>query len=930
MSSLMLRILFSLGLLHACLMTTPQGCVPSEGSECATLEDETSLMQNHVSVSKVKREAEARPLVEMVQEVAKDVKPTDDAKKSDVKKKTDASDDKAKTDDKKKADASDDSKKSDDKKKTDASTASTAKPTYLPPDKFGAGAKVTKIKLNSAGDLPLFIGAIRVDIGGFFFMCFAFCFLHRWYPEMFAIRSAMGYMDDKENPETRTEEWLAAEWTDEDIKSMPKWKDGKDAEGNDREVEPQQIFKKKNNFPAPKSARFNPEDGYFWPWWNAQRSLDLWSDQMVQCIGLDAAMLLIFTEMAMNILIKVGAPLVIIGAPIFMFGGGGAAKHDLLSWQGVGNVLTMENTPSGDGVEGVQWVFWYMAFATWYVVINVQSEMFTYQERFIERRKHWLRGQPAPQSRTALVELLPLPPPPLDPQAAGAQSPETTGQEYWDDEYLKKYFNKLYPDQIESAYVVKKASELIGLVDNYADIACGLNEDHKDNEDLVAVRTKIKDAQDSLKKRKEESHQNPTAYYSVNGFVTFKQNEQRDAALNQRISDTDGEFEMTAPPLPQDVLYADLETDEDERTKSDALGLALIVGLFFAFMPIVLAISKVTSIATIEQVPMIKSILHSSGYETTIGGVLASMGLTFMMSFLPTFLMMIFGCFCMKSQLWKQHELQKWYFWFLVTFVLLITAVGSNLSETLETLAERPFSIFTLLANRMPLTTHFYLNYSVMQPLTHGMNLTRYISLIKYFIFKNACGYGRDGGGASEDARFKVEPEDQDYYGIGSRSARFAFMLLVGLVFGTICPLMNLVVFFNFWVCRLVYGYLITSCESRKNDMGGDCWVQQIKHISQSMLIYIILQVGIIAHRAESAKPAGVAAVAFFYWFQSYMKLRAKHWDRLSLGDVMMPTEEKVKLRLSERNEYSQDLDTVYLVPYESKGEDVWVKHFKK
>merc|ERR1719456_1356731 len=238
----------------------------------------------------------------------------------------------------------------------------------------------------------------------------------------------------------------------------------------------------------------------------------------------------------------------------------------------------------------------------------------------------------------------------------------------------------------------------------------------------------------------------------------------------------------------------------------------------------------------------------------------------------------------MKSNQWKQLELQRWYFWFLVVFVLLVTCVGSNIEETLETIAQKPLTIFTLLANRMPLVTHFYLNYCIMQPLTHGMNLTRYISLIKYFIWKNACGYGRPGGGRSESARFKSEPEDQDYYGIGSRSARFAFMLLVGLVFGTICPLMNLVVFFNFWCCRLVYGYLMTCVESRKNDLGGDHWCLQIKHISESMLIYIALMVGILAHRATSSGPAFIAAFAFVPWVVSYMKLRGKHWERLSLA----------------------------------------------
>ena len=46
------------------------------------------------------------------------------------------------------------------------------------------------------------------------------------------------------------------------------------------------------------------------------------------------------------------------------------------------------------------------------------------------------------------------------------------------------------------------------------------------------------------------------------------------------------------------------------------------------------------------------------------------------------------------------------------------------------------------------------------------------MQLIKYILFRAVY--------SEEEARLKVEPEDQDYCGMGSRYARFAINLLIG------------------------------------------------------------------------------------------------------------------------------------------------------
>merc|ERR1719265_1329109 len=99
----------------------------------------------------------------------------------------------------------------------------------------------------------------------------------------------------------------------------------------------------------------------------------------------------------------------------------------------------------------------------------------------------------------------------------------------------------------------------------------------------------------------------------------------------------------------------------------------------------------------------------------------------------------------------------------------------------------------------------------------------RYVPLGKWMMAKQLY--------SEEEARQMSEPEDQDYYGLGSRTARFTINLCIGIVFGTLSPPINLLTWINFAVCRLVYGYLVNFAETKKPDLGGKFWVHSLYHV---------------------------------------------------------------------------------------------------
>jgi len=346
--------------------------------------------------------------------------------------------------------------------------------------------------------------------------------------------------------------------------------------------------------------------------------------------------------------------------------------------------------------------------------------------------------------------------------------------------------------------------------------------------------------------------------------VQFSKREDAEIALRLTcIAQDADDWLLSTPPHPDDVIWADLTQDLTAHEVRSVIGYGLVAGLYFAYMPIVIGITNVAKM------------IHMGAFQPLWEGVAPTAGLNFMVAMLPSFLVLIFQFFfTLKGYAWTQAKLQKWYFWFQVVFVILAAAVGQNVRGFTETLLEEPFQIFEVFANTMPFATHFFMNYLVLQWTTHCMVLTRYFPWIK---FKVAALLYDD-----KVAKSMAEPEDQDYYGIGARSARWAIMLAIGIVYGTLSPLINLFAFINFAVCRLVYGYLFAFAECKKVDLGGVYWVVQLEHIFVALVIYTILMTGVLLERAEYWTPGVVSAASIPYVIWSMSRFEdAFQWEKL-------------------------------------------------
>jgi len=257
-----------------------------------------------------------------------------------------------------------------------------------------------------------------------------------------------------------------------------------------------------------------------------------------------------------------------------------------------------------------------------------------------------------------------------------------------------------------------------------------------------------------------------------------------------------------------------------------------------------------------------------------------SIGLTIMVDFLPTLLVLIFtNFFSVYDKSNQQYKLTVWYFWMNILFVVLVTAVGTSFTKFVKTLANDPLKIFHLLATTMPSCTHYYINYLGMQWYSMAMQLTRYMGVIKYRVFIRHH--------EEEEARALSELEDQDYYGIGSRTARFSTLVTIGIVYGTLSPPCSVLAWLTVLWIRSLFGYIFVFNETRKPDLGGAFCQRALYNMYVALHIYFILMCGVLYIRGSDSFPAIIAFCGWIYVFYSQHKFHKLKWEHIEVDHIL-------------------------------------------
>mmetsp|Transcript_73750 Transcript_73750/g.185884 ORF Transcript_73750/g.185884 Transcript_73750/m.185884 type:complete len:765 (+) Transcript_73750:89-2383(+) len=598
----------------------------------------------------------------------------------------------------------------------------------------------------------------------------------------------------------------------------------------------------------------------FW----ALASVQVTTEQAVESMGLDVAMLSEFCKLCMLISGVLSVPLILVLSPLHYYCGGGAAGDDSLSYIDMGNVNI--NHP---------WLYYVHACIVWGVCIVVQICVYRAQTKFLALRFRWLEDLPMPRANTILIEHIP--------------------SEYRSDAKLREFFSQTFtPEQIQDVHIVKKAEKLAKLVasrDSYKrrlyDAQLMLERDGKrpqgrdswrcwgpqeDVIDFCTQRSEELQAQVEEERARilQASATDGGGVNSASGFVTFTRRSEAEKALDLRYSANRNNWLVSMPPDPSTIRWHDLVKPTWLKVWLAVAGYAVVILLYLFWIPLAALITRVG-----------KSV-DAGPFQPFWAGLAPIIGMQIMLAFMPTILLGIFQFFfALKADVWSQHQLQIWYFVFQLVFVVLATAIGNSLWSSIEKLALDPFSIFALLAEKLPVATHFYMNYLVLQWTSHAIALLRASSLVKFLMWKTLY--------TEEEAREMAEPEDQSFHGMGSRQSRMMIIMTICIVFSTMSPLVAPLTFIHFGLCRLIYGYLTVFAETRKSDLGGAFWVTQLKHVQLSAMLYCVLMIGMLSGRCPGNKiPMYIAIPALLFMFIMYYNFcKTFDWTKLSFEEII-------------------------------------------
>mmetsp|Transcript_56873 Transcript_56873/g.182776 ORF Transcript_56873/g.182776 Transcript_56873/m.182776 type:complete len:714 (-) Transcript_56873:17-2158(-) len=576
-------------------------------------------------------------------------------------------------------------------------------------------------------------------------------------------------------------------------------------------------------------------------------------EEAQESAGLDGAMLLEFCDLSARLLLALGAPLLcLLGPANVLAGWGPAGAGAAASPTGLLNRLGVLGVPPGARLS------WAHAAAVWFVVVVSERMIFQAQRAFLPRRFAWLRAMPPPRATTVLVEALPR-----------AQR---------SDRELERYFASMFSqDVIASAYVVKKTATLAALLEQQQGLE-GDDVDEAVEEQREALAASVKEERQRLAEACERGDEEA---HASSGFVTFRRQREAALALLVRYKPAKGQMVTRLPPEPSDVNYADLSTDRGEMAISEFTGHCSMALLFLLVMPVSFATMKLTSLRSLRSfVPFVNVLIEQwPVVRAFFERVLPVLLVQFIIGNVPALMMMIFRRFhCTVGHAWAQRSLQAYYYWFLVLFVLLATVVDISLVRTIEKVVDGPVVVIWMLAESMPLATHFYLNFMLLQCVTHAMNLTRYMPLAKYLLLRAAVGEAR---------AVELSEPDQDYFGMGARSARWSLDLVLALVFCSVSPLITAVALVNFLLCRVFYGYLTVFAETRRHDLGGPFFVEKMKQVQFGLLLYVLLMIGIFLRRARSWFPVVVAGLALLPVAYCFKRFSAMAWEFLPFDWVI-------------------------------------------
>lgn len=598
-------------------------------------------------------------------------------------------------------------------------------------------------------------------------------------------------------------------------------------------------------------------------------SVKLQTQEVMRFAGLDAAMFLRFTTMCLKAFASIAILIILVYLPLHcLFGIAGDDTQYLLSID--------------DLQPDLFWIWWVHSGVMLLVIIIASYFILDEMRAFLPFRFLWLQTMPYPRCQTVLVENLPL----------GLRT----------ESRLKDFFNTvLGKNAVQQCSIVRNAGFLAKHWEetqywkSYITDAeqrarrsgkrpmISVNGDSLDEiayYERKAGDAKLKCDQERRYLKTQEGFQGEHPILSSSAFVTFVSAKDTEIARLMVYAPTT-DIVLSVPPDPSDVVYTDLVMNERQRTIFSVLGVILMVVVFAIYSLIIMGIACLGDATVVEKMSREFDWIRDWPFlEDIWDGTFQPLMMTLVLLFLPMLLGLVLPLFFpQKSQAFAQYLLQRVYYPMLFFFAVVFNCLGFSMLESVRDVFSTPQRVHNWIVQQWIDSSTFYVKFLALQWITMSVGLLRLVPMAKF------CWYRRKYHPAL--TRELSEPEDPSLYGIGSRSAYLAFLATVTLIFCQISPLVGVLGFHTFAFNRVIYGYLLVFTETRKPDLGGMYFVQQLRQLFLGLHVFAILMAGYITYNSNQVGPTVLAWVGFllllYLYFVDFMRIQ---WETLPAEDM--------------------------------------------
>ncbi|KAI9281595.1 hypothetical protein BY458DRAFT_499058 [Sporodiniella umbellata] len=390
---------------------------------------------------------------------------------------------------------------------------------------------------------------------------------------------------------------------------------------------------------------------------------------------------------------------------------------------------------------------------------------------------------------------------------------------------------------------------LIGMAQKIETLENGWNQwliQLQENEEYTQVHDILSEIESLDSEICQLRHKDDQDDITASAFITFKSSTSAQSCAQMTSSLKPGVFNIKMAPEPRDILWRHLlrrgRRDKMLGNCRRWVVFAAVWSLTIFWLFPITFILGLTSIQSLSQhFPFLNNFIASSLLiQTFIQNILPTLLVTLFMSFLPSILLELSKQQDFVSYSELEDAVLGRHYHFAIFNVLIVFLLGTTFLNTMLDVLYEPAKIIQILAYALPQGSNFFLNYVLFNLSTHAMELVLIGSQLFGHLILTLPWHSR----TPRQHLTNTAPWSFPYY---YYYPTHILVLVIAVTYSVIQPLVLIVALFYFTFATVVYRHQYTYCYVRKYESEGSRHYRRMtRYTSDGLLIFQLTVVGLL------------------------------------------------------------------------------------